>query len=461
MAGMRGCAALVLIIGLTGCAAVRSYDYELTGTLVQASAGNVDGAIKTLEANNPLPDKDLLYYFELGMLQRFKHSYGDSQKAWQVAQQRIETAPDLLDAGAGALRGASSYVLGDKLRLYQARDYEKVMLLTHVAMNYLALGQLDQARVAIKQTHELEALIAEQRAKQIAEVEEEAKKSGARTSFKDLNGYPVETLDNPEVNALRNSYQSALSHYLAGFIYEALGEASLAAPGYRLAAELQPNQPLLEEGLRGLEDRMRSHLPNEGDGMTDVLFIVASGAAPSIKPQQVRLPVPVESRFMLIPISFPLLVPSWQNEAPTGLGVDGAQPVALTRITSVDLMARRSLKDDMPAIMLRASTRAATSATLQYQLQRHGSQQAGPALAIAAAIASSLLQTADDRTWRTLPGEIAIARMRLPPGVHDVTVQTPLGAQRARVRVSGRYAVLDFRVLSRQLFVQAPREILQ
>jgi hypothetical protein len=124
-------------------------------------------------------------------------------------------------------------------------------------------------------------------------------------------------------------------------------------------------------------------------------------------------------------------------------------------------MARRSLKDDMPGIMLRASARAATSATLQYQLQRHGSQQAGPALAIAAAIASSLLQTADDRTWRTLPGEIAIARMRLPPGVHDVTVQTPLGAQRARVRVSGRYAVLDFRVLSRQLFVQAPRETLQ
>jgi uncharacterized protein len=454
---MRGGAAFVLIISLAGCAAVRSYDYELTGTLVQASAGNVDGAIKTLEANNPLPDKDLLYYFELGMLQRFKHSYRDSQTAWQVAQQRIETAPSLLDSGASLVRGASSFVVGDKLRLYQARDYEKVMLLTHVAMNYLALGQLENARVAIKQTHELEAVIAEQRAKQIAEVEAEAKKSGARTNFKELNGYPIETIDNPEVNALRNSYQSALSHYLAGFVYEALGEASLAAPGYRLAAELQPHQPLLEEGLRGLDERMRP----AGDGMVDVLFIVSSGAAPSIKAQQVHLPVPVEKRFMIIPIAFPLLVPSWRNEAPYGLAVDGGQALALTRITSIDLMARRSLKDDMPGIMLRASTRAATSATLQYQLQRHGSQQAGPALGIAAAIASSLLQTADDRTWRTLPGEIAIARMRLPPGVHDVTMQTPLGPQSARVRVSGRYAVIDFRVLSRQLFVQAPRESLQ
>jgi hypothetical protein len=458
---MRACAALVLIACLAGCAAMRSYDYELSGTLVQASAGNVDGAIKTLEANNAAPDKDLLYYFELGMLQRFKHSYGESQKTWQAAQQRIEAPPSLLDSGSSMLRGASSYVIGDKLRVYEARDYEKVMLLTHVAMNYLALGQLDNARIAIRQTHELEAVIAAAREKRLAEVEEEAKKRGARTNFKELNGYPVQVLDNPEVNALRNGYQSALSHYLAGFIYEALGEASLAAPGYRLAAELQPNQPLLEEGLRGLDERLGSSGGPGTDGMTDVLFIVSSGAAPSIRPQQVRLPVPVENRFMLIPISFPLLVPSLQNDAPTGLAVDGAQPVALTRITSVDLMARRSLKDDMPAIMLRASVRSATSAALQYQAQRHGSQQGGPALGIAAAIATSLLQTADDRTWRTLPGEIAIARMRLPPGVHDVTLQTPLGPQSARVRVSGRHAVLDFRVLSRQLFVQAPRETLQ
>ena len=46
------------------------------------------------------------------------------------------------------------------------------------------------------------------------------------------------------MNALKNGYQSALSHYLAGFVYESLGEPSLAAPGYRLANELQPDHPL-------------------------------------------------------------------------------------------------------------------------------------------------------------------------------------------------------------------------
>ena len=63
-------AAFVLALGLTGCAAFRSYDAELNTTLGYAFSGNVDGAIKTLESNNRLPDQDLLYYFELGMLQR-------------------------------------------------------------------------------------------------------------------------------------------------------------------------------------------------------------------------------------------------------------------------------------------------------------------------------------------------------------------------------------------------------
>src|SRR5207237_5729853 len=103
-----------------------------------------------------------------------------------------------------------------------------------------------------------EAAIEQARARAIAEVDSETKKRGAATSFKELDGYPVQTIDNPEVNALRNGYQSALAHYLAGFVYEALGEPSLAAPGYRLANELQPNRPALEDALRGLDRRVRA-----------------------------------------------------------------------------------------------------------------------------------------------------------------------------------------------------------
>ena len=180
------------------------------------------------------------------------------------------------------------------------------MLLTYMALNHLALGDYDDARVAIKQTHELEAVLAEQRAKQIAEVQEEAKKRGARTSFKELNGYPVQSIDNPEVNALKNSYQSALSHYLAGFIYEALGEPSLAAPGLSPRERAAARRPAPRGGARA---GWSSGLHAPDDGKMDVLFIVASGTAPAIHSQQFRMPV-LSGQMVFVPIAFPVIAPS-------------------------------------------------------------------------------------------------------------------------------------------------------
>jgi len=446
---------LAIGIGLcvSGCAAVRSYDRELEGTLEQASLGSVDSAIRLLDSSNP-DRKGLLYQLELGMLQRLGNRYDESQKAWGAASARMQAAQAAGPLDPAKLMGAAgSYVISDKLRPYQPHDYEQVLLLSYMALNYLAMGDLDRARVAIKQTHELESEIAAARERQLAEVREEAAKRGARSSFKELSGYPIETIDNPEVNALRNSYQSALAHYLAGFIYEALGEPSLAAPGYRLANELQPDQPVLEEALAGLDARVAA----PDDGMTDVLFLVGSGQAPALQSRQFNAPLLVNNRMVFVPIAFPVLSRAVPPPA-TQLVVDGRN-LPLAPLTSIDLMARRSLQDDMPTIMLRATVRATTSAALQYQAQSGRSDRDGGAALAAALIGFGIaaLSSADDRTWRALPSEVAIARTRLPRGEHKVLLQSLEGQQEVPVGISGRYAVVDFRLLRHQVFVCAPK----
>jgi len=218
----RGLAIAAVALLFSGCATFRSYDKELRGTLNEVGGGNVDGAIRTLESNNRSEKKDLLYYFELGELQRLKDRYPDSQSSWTSANERVHSWEAAAKADPARVLGdAASFVLNDKSRPYEGHDYEKVMLTTRMALNFLAMSDFDRARVAITQTHEREAVIADLRAKEVAAVERDASKRGASTSFKELNGYPVQTIDNPQVNALKNSYQSALSHYLAGFIYEA------------------------------------------------------------------------------------------------------------------------------------------------------------------------------------------------------------------------------------------------
>jgi hypothetical protein len=252
------------------------------------------------------------------------------------------------------------------------------------------------------------------------------------------------------VNALRNSYQSAFSHYLAGFIYEALGEPSLAAPGYRLANELQPEQPVLEEALAGLDARVAA----PDDGLADVLFIVGTGAAPALQSRQFNAPMFVNNKLIFLPVAFPVMARA-ESPPPPQILVDG-RTLPLAPLTSIDLMARRSLHDDMPAIMLRTTIRSTTSAALQYQAQNNRDGTVALAAAVLA-FGAMALNSADDRTWRALPAEVAVGRTRLPRGEHKVRLQTIDGEQSVPLSISGRYAVVDFRLLRRQVFVCAPK----
>lgn len=446
----RFVAAVLTAALLSGCATFRSYNSEMTGTLNLAAAGDLDGAIKRLERNNELGRKDLLYYLELGELERLHQRYGQSEKAWLAADDRVQAWEQSALANPEKLLGSlSSALLNDKTLPYEGHDYEKVMLTTRLALDRLAQGDFDTARVDIKRTHEREAVIAQLRDKELQKTQAEARQHGMRTSFRELNGYPVQTIDSPEVNALKNSYESAFSHYLAGFVYEALGEPSLAAAGYRNAIELQPNRPQLEEALAGLDARTSAR----DDGYTDVLFVLESGTAPARQSRQFSLPFPYRNRLLIVPASFPVLAPSQPSFMPGQLQIQGQAPISTTIITNIDLMARKALQEEMPAIILRGIIRSSSKAIAQYQASKN--DQTGLA-ALAVALGSIVTESADERSWRLLPAQIAIARARIPSGEHTLGFGASPGGRDLRFSVHGRYAVVGLRFLGGSTFATEP-----
>lgn len=438
---------VLLTITLSGCSVMRSYDNELKQTVDLVGQGQIDQALTQHEANNAGGDFDLLYYLEKGELLRLKSQYKDSAGAWLLADQKVNEWENEAKIRAGAiLENVGAVVLNDKTRRYDGHDYEKVMLSTRLALDHLSAGDWNAARTEIKKTHEREAIIAEINAKDTEALEQESEEKGITTTFKDLNGYPVETLNSPEVTTLKNGYQSAFSHYLAGFVYEALNEPGLASPGYRQAIELRPDIKILEDGLAMLESRPSLRKPSE----TDVLFVVESGAAPALS--SITIPVPViVSNLGVIPISFPVLHsdPS-RTLQPSTVGIDGKNTLPLAAVTSLDTMSKRALRDDMPGIIVRGILRAAAKTMSQKALMDQGG---GAALAgIALNIANVITESADERTWRTLPATISIARATLPSGKHDVTV----GGSKQSIDVQGSHAVVVTRLLGNQAYWSQP-----
>ncbi|MCK8664655.1 hypothetical protein M1M11_07135 [Pseudomonas azerbaijanoccidens] len=433
--------ALSAVTLLSGCSVFRNYDSELAQTNQQLASGNIDAALTLLEKNNTGTDKDLLYFFEKGELLRAKGDFTGSQIAWGSADQVVTQWEDSVKLdSAKYLAQFGSFLVNDKVRRYEGYDYEKVMLTTQMALNLLAANDFDGARTAIKRTHEREAVIADLRDKEYLKSEEEAEKQGITTQYKDLQGYPVASLDAPEVVSLKNSYQSAFSHYLAGFVYEALGEKDLAAPGYRKAAELRPNTPLLEQALVNLDK------PGTKTDDSDILIVVQSGLAPARDSIRVPLPLPISGNVVITPLSFPIIKPDTSTAAFAQIGVDGQQ-LNLTQLNSTTAMSRRALRDDMPGIIVRTTVRAVTRGVAQKQIN-----ETNPLAGLAVGLTSAVLEGADTRTWRTLPDNTQVVRLRLKKGEHQVSLPSAVGGSVVKVTIDQRYQVISLRAVGNQVF---------
>lgn len=444
---------------LGGCGAFRSYRAEMDKVIERTASGDVPGAIAVLEKHNTSDDKDLLFHMEMGELKRLSGDFAGSFESFRKADTGILAweAAVALDPTRSVGR-TGSILVNDRVRTYEGFDFEKVLVTTRMAMDHLAMGDWDKARIEIKRTHEREALIAEVRSREYQKLREEAAGREAQVSFREINGYPVDSLLTPEANALRNGYQNALSHYLAGFVYEALGEPGLAAPGYRMAIELRPGQTALDDALAGLD--ARTGAPD--DTLCDTLFVIETGAIPGRQSRSFSLPIPVPAygAFTFVQVSFPVLPPPPFGHQAPDIQIDGAESLPTAHILDLDAMARRALQDDMPGIMLRAFIRSATKAVAQYQLQRQMAQQRnrddglGAAIALLALqIGGAVVEQADERGWRTLPSQVTIARARLPRGPHPVSLRSDEGSTRFEVNLTASHAVVSVRLLRGHAFV--------
>lgn len=433
----RAYAALALVLALSGCAVTVSHDQRTADIAAANQKGGIPAALAQLESTAKSNEEKaaLLYNLERGELLQMNRQYAESSEAFLLADVQVKAWEESTKTNPEKLLGmAGASLISERLKVYEGQDYEKVWLTTRLALNRVAAGDFENARVDIKRTHEREATIAEFRAKETGAAEEEAKAKGVAAKNTEINGYPVDTLNDPEVLALKNGYQNALSHYLAGFLYEAMNEPGMAAPGYRQAIELKPETAVLEEGLRGLDERT-SFTHKRKQKMTDVLFVVEAGTAPARKPKGFTLPVPVGNKIRTVSVSYPIIEPS-TDPLLSAMAVADKQ-FKLERVVDVNVMARRALKDEMPGMVVRGVVRAIAKGVVQDQLEQHG----GLFGAILGSVASAVTEQADDRMWRMLPGRVYVARGYLPPGEHTLTIND----RAVKVAVDGQYALVPLR----------------
>ena len=459
--------ATLLVCLLVGCA-TQTQQIKMNESKEQFKNGELQNTAAAIQG--AFKDKNTLYFMELGEVQRLQGSsqIPSSTQNLLAADQLVSrwevTTSDKLRR---SFSGASAYVLSEGFSSeYDPKPYEVSLLSQTLALNHLSQGRWNDAMVEAKKMAQREKVIEELIQSQViavSNVERDQQSNpntrGATSRIENINGYPINLLDDEETRSLKNSYQNPGAYYLSGFIHESQGEASLAAPGYRLAIELRPQVNFFKTSIAKLD----SNIANQAKkSFADTLIIIDTGYMPKIIPYQISQSFNIGGNPKLVTLTFPVIEKSTERYRPTmvQLGDRVANPEL---VANIDAMARKNLHDQMPAYVLRASSRALVSLAAQYAADRAAQQAAnrnnqnnqnngGAALigAIAGLITGYSLQAinvTDVRHWSTLPAQTYMARMGLPIGPTVLKYTLPSGVTASQtVNLVGGYNVVYIRM---------------
>lgn len=407
---------------LSGCVGnlLRPSDDGAKDTRRLVKNGSLKQALERIEQNNNADEKEILYYLEKGALLALGSRYADANAAWLKADEIVRDWEEAIKTDASKqIDGSGKFSARDKTR-YDGWDYEKVMLSTQLTLNYLLQGNYERARNGVKKTYAREAFIKELRDK----LEQDAKDEKVSADLSQMKDYPLAELDTPEVNKLKNGFQNAFAHYLAGYFFDVTGGWSLADPAYRNALSLAPNSRLIQARLVAR--------PRPTAQQSDVLFIIESGFAPSCQSITVPIAVPTPQGKVVTPLAFPALKAENIGFVPPTLSVAG-QSLPVETLTNFDTLSRRTLKDQLPGILQRSVTRAAAKLAAQTPI--------------------STAEPVDERSWRMLPERISVARALLPKGTQTIDFQTEAGMYRTNIKIGERFTLIPIRLTGGNVYV--------
>jgi hypothetical protein len=416
-----GAVALVLAPWLVGCGGHEARTLKMRTAL---DVGDGKGAIRAIneeldvDSDKKLPadikGDNALLVLDRGSIQQGLVQFDLSKQDFEAADKAI----DMLDLAHNAGDSIGEYVFSGDSGKYQAPPYEKLMINTLDMLNYLEQRDLNGARVEAR-----------------------------RLSV--MQKYYRDSLNQP------NNPVLGLGSLLAGFTFEKSGETDEAlryydeALGFSGFSTLAPSvAALAAQGsyrsprLKALLEKQGDSAPPAEDGSGEVLFVVGYGRIPhkvaeripiglaltlfadSLSPNDRAGANKLAAEGLVTWINFPTLARGQGTYATPSVSVDN-RFVQLEQAVDVDREVRSEWKKIEGKIIVSAITRMVTRLLVGKGIEAAAGQKnavIGLLGSLAAQATLAALDTPDTRSWETLPARVAIARVRLPVGTHQVVL---------------------------------------
>lgn len=368
---------------------------------------------------------ELVTALNLARVYQLEGRWRDSINAFEQASLILEEYEQRAIVNArGVLGGLAKATVSAGGGGYYGSGYERTLLHTMNAMNYMLLEDFSGAAVEMRRMEIRQELWLEEKEKRLRELleerEEEAEDEGYGLDSLPENYSMRSILADPELRSKASAYQDPFSYAVSSIICRIAGDSEYAAVSMRRASSLNPEAGEMFRGAWG-GDRVPP-LPSVGREQ-EVVLIMLGGLAPTLRREQIRIPVPMVGYVLVdMPAYDPPLSPDFTSvRLPGGSG-------RLYELLRTDLMAYSELRDNLDyeiaTAVSRALSRVSVSFLGQALLFANGNLRKFVPLAgilissgmdlLAEKMAESL------RNWETLPaaGYLSMFKVRRGAALH-------------------------------------------
>jgi len=304
-----------------------------------------------------------------------------------------------------------STLLNDTTRPYIGTQYDGIMANTYKAINYMALGDRDSARVEFNRAIDRQRRakiffhdLIEKEKKSIEKKESESLKDGKNLKVSDTTIDSILHQNYPSLYAFKPypDFINPTTTYIAGLFARADGNSNKADSLLKEAYGMMQENSDVKADLQN-----REHKPT-------VWVIFENGQAPTLQEWRIDFPIWIFSgRLSYISVALPKLRERHNAYPYLTLETNDKKRFKTHFLSSMDRVIKTEFKKNYKSVVKRAILSTATKAAINYTIQESANNN-GSGVAALVSIASSIYQIssthADTRSWTTLPKEFQLAR---------------------------------------------------
>jgi hypothetical protein len=355
-------------------------------------AGRLDEASQSLEKKTKGGLDQLVYTLEDATVSHTEGKLAESNKGFSDAEALIRNQEQkaVISASQTAAQGAS-ILLNEKTIPYGGEPFEKVLVNTYKALNYLLLGEFEDARVEVRRSFARQKENRERHAKELQEMEDQAQRKRIRSQeyYREISSrYGDQAAIGQRV---ANLYEDPFAYYLSALVYELNGEYNDSYVDLKRVQTLYPGIPCVENDLlraakrSGMRDELRRwertlgrtvKEPQSTEG--ELVLIFECGMAP--RKTEIKIPLFIPN-VGVIAIAFPKyeVLPNRIDHAAL-FTQEGSLLGKSYTFTDLEAIAIKNLEDRMPILILKQVLRAAAKATVTKVVSDQNGQTSGAGL---------------------------------------------------------------------------------